>query len=128
MHNQATRHPPLISDAMLRAMAAPDYAASTGEFDAETRASLAIALPEMARELLGYRAHGAKVVTLAIPHAAPDAAAAQSLSRARAVVSSAHPVACTKLTAACRTIMALSTDPIERTAAAEVLADLGEAA
>ena len=46
---------PLITDQLLAELTAPDAQASMGEWDDETRALLAVAIPEIARELLTRR-------------------------------------------------------------------------
>ena len=118
MQNTAT--PPLITDQLLAELAAPDYQASTGEWDDETRALLAVAIPEMAAELQLRRA--------ALCIAIHPNAATQSLERARAIICAPAPIAPRTLMAACQTLLMHSRDAAELSAARECIKEMEAAA
>ena len=111
---------PLITDQLLAELTAPDHQASMGEWDDETRALLATAIPEMARELLTRRS----ALTIAIH----PAAAAQSLEAARAILRAPDPINSRRLVMACRSIMLHSKDASEYNAAKDVLEQIEAAA
>lgn len=118
---------PLVSDSLLVDLANPDFAAQCGDFDSQTCAMLAVALPEMARELLRWRrtAQGRRpALSLALQWEAIDA----RLKDARRTIRSPGPISAPDLTAACETLLRHSTDAAERAAASDVLAQMQEAA
>lgn len=125
MHTPQTA--PLISEALLTELANPSYAAQLGEFDADTRALLSTALPEICNELLARR-KSTQGRSAATNLALQWEAIAARLEKARATIRQAGPVTHADLTEACKTLQIHSTDPAERTAAAEVLSQLHEAA
>ena len=111
---------PFISTALLTELATPNNQAITGDWDAETRALLAAAVPEMAAELLTRRAS-----TCIAIH---PQAAAQSAERARILMQSKDPIHPTALAAACQSLMMNSDDAEERAAAQQVLSEMDAAA
>lgn len=52
---RATQNEPLVSDELLTELANPTYRQQSGDFDVETCALLATALPEICTELLFWR-------------------------------------------------------------------------
>lgn len=112
---------PLITDQMLAELAAPGAQAIMGEWDDKTRAFLAVAIPEMATDLLRRRRAD---LTIAIH----PAAAAQSLAVARHIIRAPDPIPPSKLFAACQTLLQHSTFAEERAAATDVLSQLKAAA
>ena len=116
---QATDTTPLITDQMLTELAAPDYQASLGEWDDQTRALLATAIPEMAAELLKRR----NSLCIAIH---PEAAK-QSLLRARDILRSPDPIHPRSLAIACRSLVRHSPCPDERAAAQQALTEMDAA-
>lgn len=117
---QTKANTPLITDQLLAELAAPDAQASMGEWDAETRALLAVAVPEMASELLQRR----QGLCIAIR---PEAAQ-QSVDRARAIIRAPDPIALRDLMAACQTLLMHSRDATERSAARDIIAEMEAAA
>ena len=133
MQNKANT--PLITDQLLAELAAPNAQASVGEWDAQTRALLAVAIPEMAAELQKRRLVDAikseRVAEFSAIRSRQrrDETNIQSLNRARKIVRAAPPIHPHTLTIACRTILQLSTDAAERRAAADILSQMnGDAA
>lgn len=118
---QTKANTPLITDQLLAELAAPDHQASMGEWDDKTRALLATAIPEMARELLTRR-------TAALTIAIHPKAAAQSLEAARRILRAPDPINSRRLVMACRSIMLHSKDAAEYNAAKDVLAQIEAAA
>lgn len=117
----AQAKPALISDQLLEEMATPAYQSGIGEFDEATRAMLAVALPEMAHELLRHR-------RAALSFAIHPDAAAQSLETAKTTLRSSDPIPARKLAAACSTIIAHSQNTAELSAAKVILEQLQAAA
>lgn len=117
---QTNANTPLLTDQLLTELAAPDAQASMGEWDDETRAILAVAIPEMASELLQRRA----TLCIAIH---PDAAQ-QSVERAREIIRAPDPIAPRALMAACQTLVVNSRDAAERAAAHDIITQLEAAA
>lgn len=117
---QNTANTPLITDQLLAELAAPDAQASMGEWDDETHALLAVAIPEMAAELQQRRA--------ALCIAIHPEAAQQSLERARSVIREPDPISPHKLMAACQTLLMHSRDAAERSAAKQIIAEMEVAA
>lgn len=118
---------PLVSDDLLAELANPDYHQQCGEFDAETRAMLAVALPEICSELLRWRQTAANrpfALALALRSAAIEA----RLTDARRAISAIDPIPPHTLTTACETLLRHSTDAAERAAASDVLAQMQVAA
>jgi hypothetical protein len=111
---------PFISTRLLTELATPNNQAITGNWDAETRALLAAAVPEMAAELLTRRAN-----TCIAIH---PQAAAQSAERARILMRSKNPIHPMTLAAACQSLMMNSDDAEERAAAQQVLSEMDAAA
>lgn len=118
---------PLISDDLLTELANPDDARQRGDFDTETRALLAMALPEMARELLRWRQTAANR-PFALALALRSEAIENNLAEARRTIRAPDPIPAGHLRAACETLLRHSTDAAERAAASDVLAQLKEAA
>lgn len=124
---RATQDQPLVSDDLLAELANPDFDAQRGEFDAETRAMLATALPEICSELLLWRQTARNrpfVLALALRSEAIEA----RLDDARRTIRAPEPAHARDLTAACETLLRHSTDAAERTTASDVLAQMQEAA
>ena len=117
---QTKENNPLITDQLLAELAAPDYQSSMGEWDDETRALLAAAVPEMAAELLQRRA--------ALCIAIHPEAAKQSVERARGLLRSPDPIHPRALIAACQALVHHSPDAEERAAASQALAEMEPAA
>lgn len=118
---------PLVSDDLLAELANPDYHQQCGDFDAETRAMLAIALPEICSELLRWRKASqgrSAALTLALSWEAIEI----RLTDARRTIRAPDPIHPRTLTAACETLLRHSTDAAERAAASNVLAQMQEAA
>lgn len=111
---------PLITSQLLAELAAPDTQASMGEWDAETRAMLAVAIPEIAAELLQHRA--------TLRRAIHPQAAQQSTERARAIIRAPDPIPPRTLMAACQTLLMHSRDAAELSAARDIIADMEAAA
>ncbi len=118
MQNKANT--PLITNQLLAELAAPDAQAGTGEWDDETRAMLAMAIPEMAAELL----HRRQALCIAIH---PNAAQ-QSLDRARDIIRAPEPISLRALMAACQTLLMHSRDAIELSAARDIIKEMEAAA
>lgn len=118
MQNKANT--PLITDQLLAELAAPDAQASMGEWDDETRALLAVAIPEMAAELQLRRA--------ALCIAIHPEAAQQSVERARGILRSPEPIHPRALIAACQALVHHSPDAEERAAAQQALSEMETAA
>lgn len=123
----ATDARPLISDHLLTELANPDYARQCGDFDAETRAMLATALPEICNELLRWRQTAANR-PFALALALRSEAIVAHLAGARRTIRAPDPIHPRALTAACETLLRHSTDAAERAAASDVLAQMQEAA
>lgn len=117
---QTKANTPLITDQLLAELAAPDAQASMGEWDDETGALLAVAIPEMAAELQQRRA--------ALCIAIRPEAAQQSLERARAIIRAPDPIAPRLLMAACQSLLMHSRDAAERAAASHLINEMGGAA
>lgn len=117
---QTKENTPLITDQALAEMAAPDVQACMGEWDDATRAFLAIAIPEMAAELLQRR----QALCIAIH----PKAAEQSIERARAIIRAPDPISQRDLMAACRSLLTHSRDAGERSAALAIIAEMEAAA
>jgi hypothetical protein len=118
---------PLVSDDLLAELANPNENRQCGDFDAETRALLAMALPEICSELLRWRQAAANqpfALALALRSEAIEARLTDARRAIRAT-DLTHPRA---LTAACETLLRHSTDATERAAASDVLAQMQEAA
>ncbi len=114
---------PLVSDDLLAELANPDFNAQRGEFDAETRAMLATALPEICRELLRWRQAAADqpaALALALRSEAIEA----KLDNARRTIRAPDPVPRRTLIAACKTLLRHSTNATERNAASDVLTQM----
>ena len=124
---RATEDQPLVSDDLLTQLANPDFDAQRGEFDAETRALLAAALPEICRELLGWR-QTARNRPFALALALRSEAIEARVDQARRDIRAPEPIHPHTLTAACETLLRHSTDATERAAAADVLAQMRRAA
>jgi len=124
---QEHAEPPLISDDLLTKLAAPEYQANLGEFTDQTRALLAMALPDICEELLQHRrANHANPNVLCL--AMRPEAVTQSLEAARRLIRAPEPTHIRDLTIACQTLLMHSRDATERNCAADVLAQIGEAA
>jgi hypothetical protein len=111
---------PLLSTPLLTELATPNNQAITGDWDDETRAILAAAVPEMAAELM--KRHAALCVAI---H--PEAAQ-QSVERARAIIRATDPVAPRTLMAVCQTLLMHSRDAAELSAATDIIAQMEAAA
>ncbi|WP_054462447.1 hypothetical protein [Phaeobacter sp. 11ANDIMAR09] len=118
---------PLVSDDLLAELANPDYHQQCGEFDAETRAMLATALPEICSELLRWRQTAANR-PFALALALRSEAIENRLTDARRAIRAPDPIHPRDLAAACETLLRHSTDASERAAASDVLAQMQEAA
>lgn len=118
---------PLVSDVLLAELANPDYHAQCGDYDAETRALLATALPEICSELLRWRQTAANR-PFALALALRSEAIETRLTDARRAIRAPDPIHPRALTAACETLLRHSTDAAERAAASDVLAQMLEAA
>jgi len=118
MHDKANT--PLITDQLLAELAAPNAQASIGEWDVETRALLAVAIPEMAAELVQHRAPPCAAIH--------REAAQQSVERARAIIRAPDPIAPRTLMAACQTLLMHSRDAAELTAAKQIIKEMEAAA
>jgi hypothetical protein len=110
--------PRIISDGLLAELASPNNSAITGHWDDKTIAMLAIAVPEMASELLRNRADAP------LSFAIHPAAAKQSVERARTIICDANPIHPRTLKTACQTLFLHSSGSFERTAAAEILREM----
>jgi hypothetical protein len=117
---QTNANTPLITDQLLTELASPDCQASMGEWDDETRAMMAVAVPEMAAELLQRRA--------ALCIAIHPEAAQQSVERARAIIRAPDPIAPRALMAACQTLLMHSRNAAERSAARDIIKEMEAAA
>ena len=115
-----SNNPPLITDQLLAKLAAPDAQDCMGEWDDETRALLAVAIPEMAAELLQRRA--------ALCIAIRPKAAQQSVERARAIIRGPDSIAPRTLMAACQTLLMHSRDAAELSAARDIIKQMEAAA
>ena len=111
---------PLITDQLLAELTAPDAQASMGEWGDETRALLAVAIPEMAAELQQRRA--------ALCIAIHPEAAQQSVERARAIIRAPDPISSRALMAACQTLLMHSRDAAELSAARDIIKEMEAAA
>lgn len=118
---------PLVSDDLLAELANPNYHQQCGEFDAETRAMLATALPEICRELLRWRQVAANR-PFALALALRSEAIENRLTDARRAIRAPDPIHPRALIAACETLLRHSTEAAERAAASDVLAQMQEAA
>jgi len=118
---------PLVSDDLLAELANPNYHQQCGDFDAETRALLAVALPEICSELLRWRQTAANR-PFALARPLRSEAIEARLTDARRAIRAPEPIHPRALTAACETLLHHSTDAAERTAASDVLAQMQEAA
>lgn len=122
---RATQDQPLVSDDLLAELTHPDFDAQRGEFDAETRAMLATALPEICRELLTFRRTARN--KQAEKFKAQRQMSRRRLETARRKIRASDPIPTHTLAAACKTLLKYSTDSTERAAASDVLAQLQEA-
>ncbi|MBT2130096.1 hypothetical protein [Aliiroseovarius lamellibrachiae] len=113
---------PLISNDLLTELANPNYDATRGEFNTETRALLATALPEMCRELLAHRQAQDHALEQSFRNQAND-----QLRKARATLLGDGKSNFAIFTA-CNTILEHSQDATERNAATDVLAQITRAA
>lgn len=124
---RATENQPLVSDELLTELANPTYRQQCGDFDVETCALLAAALPEICTELLLWRQMAAsKPAALAM--ALRSDSIESRLSDARRVVSTTGAIDPGALGVACQSLMRHSIDVDERVAASAVLAEMQEAA
>lgn len=117
---QTNANTPLITNKLLAELATPNAQAVLGDWDDEARAILAVAIPEMAAELMQRRAS----LCIAIH---PEAAQ-QSVERARAVIRTQNPIAARTLMAACQTLMMHSPDAAEQLAAKDIITEMEAAA
>lgn len=124
---RATEDQPLVSNDLLAQLAQPDDQQLCGDYDDETRALLAAALPEMARELLRWREAAAQR-PFALVLALRSEAIEQRLTEARSAIRAPGPIQPRALTAACETLLRHSTNAAERAAASDVLAQMQRAA
>jgi hypothetical protein len=111
---------PLLTDQLLAELAAPDSHASMGEWDVEARALLAVAVPEMAAELLLRR----QALSIVIH---PDAAR-KSVERARAIIRAPDPIEPRQLMIAAQTLLRHSRCASERAVAKQLVAEMEAAA
>ncbi len=123
----ATEVQPLVSDELLAELADPDYPQQCGDFDAETRAMLATALPEICSELLRWRQTAANR-PFELSLALRSEAILKQLGEARAILRGPKVISEAELTAACETILRHSCNPAECDAASDVLAQMRGAA
>lgn len=124
---RATENQPLVSDELLTELANPTYRQQCGDFDVETCALLAAALPEICTELLLWRQMAAsKPAALAM--ALRSDSIESRLSDARRVVITTGAIDPGALGVACQSLMRHSIDADERAAASAVLAEMREAA
>lgn len=118
---------PLITNRILADLAAANTRATLGEWDTPSRTLLAVAIPEMATELLLRRARN-DASAPSPPNQRHQINAAQSLSSARDIVRAAPPLRPGELAIACRTILQHSQNASERSAASSVLLRMREVA
>lgn len=118
---------PLVSDDLLAELANPDYQQQCGDFDAQTRAMLATALPEICSELLRWRQTAANR-PFALALTLRSEAIKNRLANARRDIRAVDPIHSRTLTAACETLLRHSTDTAERIAASDVLEQMQEVA
>lgn len=114
--------PPIISDALLRDFANPTPDQQRGEYDDETRALLAIALPEICAELLRWR-DTARTRPTELALALRSESILIQLDDARRIIRAEAPDL-HDLTIACAIILRHSQDAPERDAAARVLGEM----
>lgn len=114
MQNQP--HTSAVTNQMLAGLASPNFRESLGEWTDEKRASLSIAVPAMAAELLERRG--------AITRIKQITEAEQSLREARAIIRAPEPIHPRRLLLACKSILRHTCDQFERSAAQDVLAQL----
>ncbi|MEH6521196.1 hypothetical protein [Sulfitobacter sp.] len=107
---------PTITSELLANLAKPNSQELLGEWDKATRALLAIAIPEMAAELIQRRSTLAPVIH-------PDAAF-QAIERARAIIHAPDPIEPHTLKVACQTLVHHSRNASEREAAAQIIKEL----
>lgn len=110
--------PPHISDTALLALANPRGGEIYGDWDPITRAFLAACLPDLAQELLRHR-QADRATAATIP---------TRLSAAHAAITAECAPSRSALIAACETLALHSNDTETRAAAADVLAQMQEAA
>ncbi|WP_320178101.1 hypothetical protein [Roseovarius pacificus] len=117
----------IVSDDTLRLLARHDPQRALGELDAEDQAILCMTLGDICDELLRWR-KAARTRPSALALALRSEAIATRLENARRTIRAPGPLDQATLRAACETLLRHSTDPAERTAATEVLAQMQEAA
>lgn len=117
---QTGKHLTIVTDQLLADFAAAGPMEYLGEWDDETRAMLAMAIPEMAAELLQRR----QALCIAIH---PEAAQ-QSVERARAIIRAPDPISPRALMAACQTLLMHSRDAAELSAARDIIKEMEAAA
>mgnify|MGYP003149098237 FL=1 len=102
---RATENQPLVSDELLTELADPTYQQQCGDFDVETCALLAAALPEICTELLLWRQMAAsKPVALPMALRSPSnlsSSARQTTKTARSVVTNPEQFHCQPTILAC---------------------------
>jgi hypothetical protein len=113
--------PPAITNDTLRRLARTDSNREQGILSDKDQAVLVMYLPEICNELLERRSAALTITTKPMRSAA-------LLANARAVLFSKGEITAAELADACKTLIALSGDPCERTAAHEVLSQIGIAA
>lgn len=125
----------LITDRLLAELAAPNAQDSLGEWDHKTRAMLAVAIPEMAAELLRMRHVGQIRQAQAETHARTMRnrkghahTTQQSLQRARDIIRAPDPIPARTLVSACQTLLMHSQDAAERSAAQQIIKEMEAAA
>ncbi len=109
-----------ITNTTLLELANPSVQESLVGWDDETCAFLAVAIPEMAKEILQFR----EALCIAIH---PEAAQ-QSLERARAIIRAPDPITPRTLMAACQTLLMHSRDAAEQSAAKQIIKEMEAAA
>jgi hypothetical protein len=114
---------PLVSDVILEDLATPNHDELRGEYSDERRALLAMILPDIADELLTWR-RAANQRPFALSMALRSETIAHRLDNARRTIRAPEPIFPGDLREACETLIRHSSDPFERDAARDVLAQI----
>lgn len=127
MNTPVTPTESIVGDQLLTDLATQRPGEERGEFSDTRRAILAMALPDIAAELLAWR-RAARNRPFALSLALRSDAIAARLDDARRTIRAPDPIFPRDLRDACETLVRHSSNPFERQAASEVLAQIKEVA
>ncbi len=107
-----------ISDSALVALSATSPIMAAGALDPVTEAMMATNLPDIASEMLAHRRAASQATRIAVE---AEIARATRIQSARDVIFAPRPTPAKTMQQACETLLQLSTDPQDITAASAIL-------